>query len=160
LDAYQGAAVLARGELLPVLRADWLLKKSASPRTFSSQRVLVVDDSLTARAIHRSILEAGGFTVHAVGSARRALEQLGHAVYAAVVADIAMADMDGLELVRAARARPGGAGLPFVLVSANPEFRTPALAAGADGFLSKADCAAGRLLAELTSVIERRRGDA
>jgi two-component system chemotaxis sensor kinase CheA len=160
VDAYQGAAVLARGELLPVLRADWLVKKSTETRTFSSQRVLVVDDSLTARAIHRSILEAGGFSVHAVGSARRALEHLGQAAYAAVVADIAMAEMDGLELVRAARSQPGGARIPFVLVSANPELRTPALAAGADGFLSKADCAAGRLLAELTSVIERRKGDA
>ena len=39
-------------------------------------RALVVDDSLTARALHRAMLEAGGFTVHLASTGVRALERL------------------------------------------------------------------------------------
>jgi DNA-binding NarL/FixJ family response regulator len=34
--------------------------------------------------------------------------------------------------------------------------RSKGIAAGADGFLSKKDCASGRLVAEISSVIARR----
>jgi CheY-like chemotaxis protein len=122
------------------------------------RRALVVDDSLTARALHRTILESGGYAVHAVGSARQALEHLRHAWYDAVVADVRMSGMDGVDLVAEIRARTDIRDLPVVLVSAydTDAERARGLAAGADAFLSKKECISGRLLSEVASAIARR----
>lgn len=161
LNAYQGAATLGGGELMLVLRPDWLAERTgrAADTVPSERRVLVVDDSLTARALHRTILETGGFTVHTAGSAAQALEQLRGATYDVVVCDIGMEGMDGFALTRTLRARADTREVPIVLVSAHDgdAERTRGMAAGADAFLSKRDCVSGRLLAEVTQVTGRRR---
>ncbi len=164
IAAWQGAATLARGELILVLRADWLVQTGTAELETpqGARRALVVDDSLTARALHRTALEAGGWQVHTVSSGEQALLQLRHADYEVMVADIGMEPMDGLALTRAIRGGSEGAAMPIILVSAHdaPADRARGEAAGADGFLSKRDCASGRLLAEVAAVIARRRGAA
>jgi two-component system chemotaxis sensor kinase CheA len=158
--AYQGASIQGFGELLLVLRSEWIVQSShqAAPEIRSLRRALVVDDSVTARAMHRAVLEAGGYTVHAVGSARGALEQLRHSAYDVIVCDVAMQDMDGLALTKQLRSRPDTSSIPIMLVSMNDadDQRQSGLAAGADGFLSKKDCVSGRLLAEITRVVSRK----
>ena len=164
LPAYQGAATLARGELILVVRADFLLQESRRDGSSiaGSNRALVVDDSLTARALHRTALEAGGYLVHTAASAHQALEQLKHAAYDVMVSDIGMEEMDGYQLTQEVRRRPETEGMPIILVSARDQEhdRQRGVSAGADGFLSKKDCVAGRLLAEVAAVIARRRGAA
>ena len=51
-------------------------------------------------------------------------------------------------------------GIPIMLVSMSDSEndRTRGIAAGADAFLSKKECASGRLLTEITSVVARRQG--
>jgi two-component system, chemotaxis family, sensor kinase CheA len=163
LPAYQGAATLARGELVLILRADWLCgaERRDAPLT-ATRRALVVDDSLTARALHRTALESGGYAVHTASNARQALEQLRHSPYDVMVSDIGMDDMDGFELTREARRRAELDAMAIILVSARDSDgdREQGAGAGADGFLSKKDCASGRLLAEVHSVIARRQGKA
>lgn len=162
LDAYVGVALLG-SEALLVLRPDGLVARLAEVRELpSSLRALVVDDSLTARALHRAVLEAGGFTVHATGSADHALEQLGTGRYDVVVCDVAMEGMDGCTLTRRLRARPDTRGLPVVLVSAHDAEadRRRGLEAGADAYVGKRECASGRLLAEVNDVVARRRSRA
>jgi chemotaxis protein histidine kinase CheA len=160
--AYQGASTMARGELLMILRADWLvnLERRVDAPLTATRRALVVDDSLTARALHRAMLEAGGYTVHAVSNARQALNQLKHAAYDVVVCDIGMDEMDGFDFTSAVRAEPEIRAVPVILVSARDSAgdKEQGVAVGADGFLSKKDCASGRLLAEVSAVISRRRG--
>ncbi len=161
LPVYRGAATLARGELLPVLRVEWLVaaaQQVAIAPALGGRRALVVDDSLATRALHRTILEAGGYIVHGVGSARQALEQLRSSRYDVVVSDVAMEGMDGLSLTVALRGRPEGRDLAILLVSAQEgePIRRRALDAGADAFVSKRDCARGRLLAEVATVLARR----
>jgi len=162
LDAYQGEAIYVHGELILVLRPDWLTQGGAERRGGSVQtrRALVVDDSLTARAMHRSMLEAHGFTVHTAGNGGQALEQLRHSAYDVMIVDIGMEGMDGYQLTRAVRGRADTRGMPVVLVSAldGDLDRQTGLEAGADGFLSKKECASGRLLQEVQAVIGRRRG--
>jgi two-component system chemotaxis sensor kinase CheA len=160
-STYQGASIQGSGELLLVLRADWMVQSSQAVAAVkpSTRRVLVVDDSVTARAMHRAVLEAGGYTVHTVGSARGALQQLRHSAYDVIVSDVAMDDMDGIALTKQLRDHPETRSIPIMLVStgdAEAE-RTRGLAAGADGFLSKKDCASGRLLTEITSLVSRKR---
>jgi CheY-like chemotaxis protein len=160
MTAYQGAATLAEGELLLVLRADWLAAQADRPvdQTRSSQRALVVDDSLTARALHRTVLESGGFIVHTAAEGRVALERLATETYDLVVCDIGMEGMDGLALTREIRARPHLRRVPIILVSAHDaeQERQQGLAAGADAFLGKKECVSGRLLSEAAGIIGRR----
>jgi chemotaxis protein histidine kinase CheA len=163
IAAYQGEAIFTRGELVLVLRPDWLVAAALKPPLdVRTRRALVVDDSLTARAIHRSMLEAHGFTVHTAGNGQQALEQLRHTAYDVMICDVGMEGMSGLELTRAVRASPQTRAMPVVLVSgrdADME-RMDWLEAGADGYLSKRECAKGRLLSEVQAVIARRRGEA
>ncbi len=163
LPAYQGAATLARGELVLIVRPDWLsgFERRDAPLT-GTRRALVVDDSLTARALHRTALESGGYSVHTASSGRQALEQLRHSSYDIMVSDIGMDEMDGFELTLEARRRNELEAMPIILVSARDSDadKQRGAASGADGFLSKKDCASGRLLAEVHAVIARRQGAA
>ena len=154
---YQGASVSTGRELLLVLKPSWVVRNGARDAGARvANRVLVVDDSLTARAMHRAVLESGGFTVHAVSSGEQGLEMLGQGSFSAVVCDIQMDGLDGLEFTRRARARREGRGIPILLVSQSedPGIRQAGFDAGADAFLSKRDCAAGRLLEEVQRVLK------
>ena len=160
VPAYQGAAILSRGELLLILRPGWVVTEAAPAAVAmpQSRRALVVDDSLTARALHRAMLEAGGFTVHLAASGARALERLQTETYDVIICDLEMEEMNGTELIAKLRTQPDTSNVPVILVSANDSAgaRARGLSAGADGYLSKRECAAGRLLTEVLDVMSRR----
>ena len=160
VPAYQGAAILSRGELLLILRPGWVVTEAA-PTTIAmpqSRRALVVDDSLTARALHRAMLEAGGFTVHLAASGARAMDRLQTESYDVIICDLEMEEMNGTEVIAKLRGQQETRNIPVILVSANDSAgaRARGLSAGADGFLSKRECAAGRLLSEVLDVMSRR----
>ena len=159
VPAYQGAATLSRGELMLILRPSWLVSEpSAITSAPQSRRALVVDDSLTARALHRAMLEAGGFTVHLASSGQRALERLQTDLYDVVICDLEMEEMNGEEFIGRVRERPETRELPIILVSTHEAGRERGRAAGADDFLSKRDCAEGQLLKVVLDVMSRRGG--
>jgi chemotaxis protein histidine kinase CheA len=160
VPAWQGAATLSRGELLLICRPDWLVSEPATlaPSAPQSRRALVVDDSLTARALHRAMLEAGGFTVHLASSGKRALDRLQTDSYDVVICDLEMEEMDGEEFIRTVRERPETRDLPVILVSTYETGRERGRAAGADDFLSKRDCAEGQLLKVVLDVMSRKGG--
>ncbi|MBN1209376.1 MAG: response regulator [Myxococcaceae bacterium] len=162
VPSYQGAATLSRGELMLILRPSWLVSDPAPAASLTpqSRRALVVDDSLTARALHRAMLEAGGFTVHLASTGARALERLLADTYDVVICDLEMEEMDGDEFIRKVRERPETRELPIILVSTHETGRERGRAAGADAFLSKRECASGRLLAVVLDVMSRGGGRA
>jgi len=65
-----------------------------------------------------------------------------------------MEGMDGFELCVALRQHPDTSELPIVLVSAreDSDARERSVAVGASAFLTKRDCAGGRLLATIEEV--------
>lgn len=72
------------------------------------KRVLVVDDDFSAVTGLRKLLELDGYEVWATESPRRALERLASESFDAVVTDLEMPGVHGVEIIRAAqRARPG-----------------------------------------------------
>jgi chemotaxis protein histidine kinase CheA len=159
IAAYQGASSLADGDLLLVLRPVYLTGAAREDAAIAApRRALVVDDSLTARALHRTMLESGGYAVHAVSSGEHALEQLKRSAYDVVVCDVSMEGMSGLDLAQTVRRSSALRGLPLVLVSMNdqPQDKENALQAGADVFLSKKDCVAGRLLGAVAEAMTAR----
>ena len=156
---YTGASLYLGAELVLVLRPDWILATAADAPVAASgaRRALVVDDSLTARAMHRAALESGGFVVIAASNGAAGLNIAAKTSVDVVVCDIQMDGMDGFEFTRAFKATPQGRRTPVVLVSVseNAEDREAGVAAGADGFLNKRDCAAGRLLQAINGLMER-----
>ncbi len=128
--------------------------RTRSTESTETRRVLVVDDSFTAREAERQLLTRAGYVVDTAADGVEGWTWLRRHRYDLLVADIDMPRMDGIELVQKLRADPGLARLPVVIVSYKDaaESRTRAADAGADHFLTKAaldDGSLVRVVAEL-----------
>jgi CheY-like chemotaxis protein len=130
----------------PDLRRD-LLALEAEARTLRPMAtVLIIEDQPSARALMRSILEAGGHTVVEARNGREAM-RVPMKPYDLVITDILMPDMDGLEVLRRIKrghCDPLRRDLPVLVVSsgwANPnsDLLSVARALGADRTLSKSE---------------------
>jgi CheY-like chemotaxis protein len=99
--------------------------------------VLVVDDQPDSCELLAALFERQGARVVQCDSAESALGVLADIEANLLVADIAMPDIDGYELIR--RVRSSHSTLPAIAVSAyaRPQDRRRALAAGYDGYCAK-----------------------
>jgi len=79
-------------------------------------RVLVVDDDPEMTDMLVTVLADAGYSAEGAASAAEALEAIRRAAPDAVVTDLSMPGMDGLQLVEAARALRRG--LPFIILTA------------------------------------------
>jgi DNA-binding response OmpR family regulator len=101
------------------------------------KRVLVVDDDPAAAEGLRLLLGTDGYDASAEHDPERALARLASEPFDAVVTDLEMPHVHGVEVVRAARAaRPGA---PVFVISAftDSQAGADAMAAGADGLFGK-----------------------
>ncbi len=117
-------------------------------------RILVVDDE---PAVQNALLRALALERYDVAQAmdgREALERLGAAPYEAVILDISMPHVDGLEVCR--RLRDGGDRTPVLMLTAREEVddRVAGLDAGADDYLVK-PFALRELLARVRALLRR-----
>jgi two-component system, NtrC family, response regulator AtoC len=113
---------------------------TSSPRTAGADTItlLVVDDDLLqARLIKSNLERPGRLRVEVVESAQAALERLSREPLDAVLTDLAMPGMDGIELLR--RIRETEPTLPVVVMTAHGtmERAVDAIRAGATEFLQK-----------------------
>ena len=121
-------------------------------------RVLVADDHATNQMVVRMMLEQFGVEVVIVDNGAKALEAVQGGGFDAVLMDMQMPVMDGLEATRRIRAwevagnRPH---TPILMLSANAlaEHRRAGLAAGADGHVAKPVTVTG-LMGALNAVLE------
>lgn len=81
-------------------------------------RILIVDDEPAMRALYHRALAPRGFAVTAAPSALEALDLVGED-FSVIVTDYGMPGMDGLEFIRALRAR--GLETPVLIVSGDFE---------------------------------------
>ncbi len=95
------------------------------------------DDLLQARLIKTNLDRPGRVRAQVVGSGLDALERLAREPFDAVLSDISMPGMDGIELVR--RIRETDPALPVILMTANAtiERAVEGIRAGATEFLQK-----------------------
>src|SRR6476659_332069 len=84
--------------------------------------VLIVDDESAIRESLRMILEYEGYRVDEAGGGSQALAKVGERQPDAVLLDIKMPDMDGLELLRAFRER--GYEMPVLMISGHADVAT------------------------------------
>src|SRR5512134_2312707 len=102
-----------------------------------AQRILVVDDEAAIRDTLRMVLEYEGYEVGTAGDGRGALAELDAGAVDAVLLDIKMAGMDGLETLDRIVARP--AAPPVLMISGHGDIATAVECTrrGAADFLEK-----------------------
>ena len=129
----------------------------AGPRQHGEVRILVVDDEASVRTSLARILEQAGYQVSQAADGRQALHSVALERPDAVVLDIVMPGLDGIEVTRGLRAARDST--PVLLLTARGEVadRVRGLDAGADDYLSK-PFALEELLARLRAIL-RRAGD-
>jgi len=116
--------------------------------------VLVVDDDTTVRDSIDRALRVNGFSVSLAGDGDEALAQLAAAQFDAVILDVLMPCVDGLQVCR--RLRGSGNSVPILMLTARdgvPD-RVTGLEAGADDYLVK-PFALEELLARLRALLRR-----
>jgi two-component system response regulator MprA len=117
-------------------------------------RVLVVDDERAVRDAVRRALALDGYEVEVAADGRQALDLLSLSSPEAVVLDVLMPEIDGLEVCR--RLREAGDETPIMLLTVRDEVTdvVAGLDAGADDYLTK-PFDTRELLARLRALIRR-----
>ncbi len=117
-------------------------------------RILVVDDEPAVQNALSRALTLEDYDVARASDGRAALAELGSAAYEAVILDISMPYIDGLEVCR--RLREGGDSTPVLMLTARGEVddRVAGLDVGADDYLVK-PFALRELLARVRALLRR-----
>jgi len=120
-------------------------------------KILVVDDDPAVSGSLDRALRLEGYEVDTAADGNQALERLALAPPDAVVLDLQLPDIDGLEVAR--RMRAAGDDTPVLMLTARDAVndRVLGLDAGADDYLVK-PFALAELLARLRALLRRRTG--
>ncbi|WP_332856708.1 hybrid sensor histidine kinase/response regulator, partial [Duganella sp. S19_KUP01_CR8] len=161
-----GATVLGAGQVVPILHVADLLKSAlgagvggaplpAPAAQAARQQLLVVEDSITSRALLKNMLEVGGYRVTVAVDGVDALSALRGGGYDLVVSDVEMPRMDGFDLTASIRADRQLAGLPVVLVTslASREHRERGVDVGASAYIAKQGLEQNNLLATVRRLL-------
>jgi two-component system KDP operon response regulator KdpE len=119
----------------------------------NTHRILVVDDEMAVRRFLRNLLEGAGFTIFEAGTGGEALEAMKKKHPDAILLDLRLPDMTGVEVLQVLRE---WSKVPVVMLSVQNEEAdiVAALDAGADDYLSK-PFGSAELLARLRSALRR-----
>jgi two-component system chemotaxis sensor kinase CheA len=156
-----GASTLPSGRIALILNAGDLVRHAlgqapgrkltdalAIPAQQARRRLLLVEDSVTTRALEKSILEAAGFEVLAAANGEDAWHILQAQGADLVVTDVEMPRMDGFALTEAIRGSKRFRELPVILVTAleSDQDKARGIEVGADAYLLKSGFNQQRLL--------------
>jgi two-component system, sensor histidine kinase and response regulator len=130
-------------------------------RKHAGKLILLAEDHPVNCAIAKALLEAAGLRIHIAIDGRQAVQMAATTDYAAVLMDVQMPRLDGLDATRAIRQLPGRADTPIVAMTANAyeDDRALCLDAGMNDFLSK-PVEPNNLYAVLLRWLDRRRQSA
>jgi two-component system phosphate regulon response regulator OmpR len=119
-------------------------------------RILLIEDDPRLAEMVSEYLGQAGFRVSAAGGGNEGLERLAREPFDAVVLDLGLPDIDGLEVCRRLRAR---ADTPVLMLTARGDAmdRVIGLEIGADDYLPK-PFEPRELLARLRAILRRRSG--
>ncbi len=163
-----GASTLVSGEIVPIINLQDLIKSAAQLKTSGGivqksetkegtekekKSILLVEDSITARALLKNILDAAGYNVKTAVDGADAFTKLKTDNFDIVVSDVEMPRMNGFDLTSKIRSDKKLTDMPVVLVTAleSREDREKGIDAGANAYIVKSSFDQSNLL----EVIER-----
>jgi two-component system, chemotaxis family, sensor kinase CheA len=161
-----GASILGSGAICLVLNPLELFQ-AAGGTVISSERhlaltaeyrppnILLVEDSIPIRTQVQRILVGAGYDVTVAVDGLDGYNKLLAGSFAAVVSDVEMPNMTGLEMTKQIRELPDRQDLPIILVTtlAKEEHRQRGFQAGANAYLTKGDFDQALLLNTLKKFI-------
>ena len=117
--------------------------------------VLLVEDSLIARQIEKSVFESIGFTVETAIDGLDGLEKLAKKQFDLIVTDLEMPRLDGFGFVRRVRNQDEYEDLPIMVISTreSAEDRMRALEGGADAYMIKQQLQGEKILETVKSLL-------
>ena len=161
------ATVLPTGKVVPILNVhdlvDAALKIPAKPVDAVASKpgdtlrksVLVVEDSITARTLLKSILESAGYRVRTAVDGVDALTAMRTESFDVVVSDVEMPRMNGFDLTAKIRSDKKLSEIPVVLVTAlaSREDRERGIEVGANAYIVKSNFDQSNLLHVIQTLI-------
>jgi CheY-like chemotaxis protein len=132
--------VMKKTSDLPVTEAEPRLEaESLLRRHHSGKRILVVDDEPMNREVMGSLIDDAGLEADLAADGEVAIARAGNADYAAILMDMQMPNIGGLEATRQIRLLPGYSETPIIAVTANAfsEYREVCFQGGMTDFLIK-----------------------
>ncbi len=161
-----GASILASGEVCMVLSPQDLFKSvgagllptgihSSAESVHRAPKILLVEDSIPIRTQMKRILEGAGYEVTAAVDGLDGFDKLQTSTFDAMVSDVEMPNLTGLELTRQVRECAAYDKLPIVLVTtlAQAEDQRRGADAGANAYITKGDFDQSLLLNTLRRLI-------
>ncbi|MFN2499650.1 MAG: GAF domain-containing protein [Pyrinomonadaceae bacterium] len=137
--------------------ASMKTSKRSKANAASALRVLIVEDQPDTLEMLVATFRSRGFETIACESASEALDCVNRQQFDILISDIAMPEMDGLQLIRDLRSRPGFATVPAIALTgyASQTDAKSAISAGFDLHLSK-PVDPGDLMAAVNNLIALR----
>jgi CheY-like chemotaxis protein len=126
-------------QISPRLAATPVDAEKAIRQNHSGKLILVVDDEPVNREVVKMLLEDIGLTIEAAADGKEAIAMAATTPYAAILMDMQMFGVDGLDATRQIRQIPGCAATPIIAMTANAfrEDKERCLESGMDDFLAK-----------------------
>ena len=167
VEGVLGTTIMPDGKVAVILDPRGLIERAESSYGVKSEmvhgleqeerppEVLVVEDSVIARELLRSIVETAGYRASTATDGIDALDQLRRHRFDLVLTDVRMPGMDGFELTTRIKQDERLKGIPVVLVTAreSEEDRRRGLEVGADAYIVKGAFDQGNLLATVRDFV-------
>ena len=162
LPLVSGMVSMGRNALVSLLHVPALLEltrrstlRPSAERTASTQRILVVDDSLNTREIEKDVLEAWGYHVTLAENGRDGLAKALAEPFDAVLTDVEMPVMDGFALTARLRENEVYRYRPIIIITSREKEadRRRGIEVGADAYIVKGSFDQNNLVETLQALL-------
>ncbi len=117
-------------------------------------RILIVDDSITTRALMKSIFNSRGYSYEMVKNPKEAFEMLSTMKFDIIISDLEMPEMNGIEFVNILKSNEKYAKIPIIILSSYESEKIDELGARADAFITKSEFNQDYLLQIIRNFLE------
>ncbi len=166
LKLVQGIVFDKNFRIIPILHIPEILtrlkrmremesKKRFSMESREYKKILLVEDSDSAREIVRSVLALENYNVVTAADGIEGLERLREHRIHLIITDIKMPRMDGLTFVENIRRESGYESTPLIVITSvdDPEIRAQFYQKGANAYILKSEFDRGNLIQEVRTLI-------